>query len=410
MDNPTITGLSLCSGVGMLDEAVRLVLAGFRTACFCEWESGAASVLLARMEESSVEPTPIWCGDLGGFDARAFRGVVDILTAGLPCQPYSLAGKREGNTDARSHGEDGESGPIPQFLRIVGECRPAVVFLENVPPWVRGGHFRTVGEQLCRLGYDILEPVFLAAEDVGAAHKRERVFLLAYLADGTGERCAREWLDARAGWERGDDVDGGRAGVGDSALRQDDGRGRDSVEGSECARRSGDDAADFTGEDLEHAKNANGRGEQQAGASGELADAESSGGSTSRQDDEQRRAAAFGGGSTELADSAGGGEGAMHGSEQGHDGAGEHGECGGVFCLPAFAPAPNFVGWRDIIASAPHLAPATEPGVCLVADGVAVALDEARDVQLRCGGNGVVALCAAVAFEHLLRRLAGRAI
>ena len=129
----------------MLDEAVRLVLPGHRVAGYAEWESGAASVIMARMEDASLEPAPVFCGDLGGLDARPFFGVVDILTAGLPCQPYSVAGKRLGNADERSHG-DGESGPIPQFLRIVGECRPALVFLENVAAWVRGGYFRAVGE------------------------------------------------------------------------------------------------------------------------------------------------------------------------------------------------------------------------------------------------------------------------
>ena len=113
----------------MLEEAVGLGLEhlGFwhRLTLCCEWEGYAASCLLARMEEQSLEPCPIWCGDLSGLNATPFRGLVDVLCAGLPCQPYSCAGKQQGVSDQRSF-DDGD-GPIPHFLRIVSECRPAVV-------------------------------------------------------------------------------------------------------------------------------------------------------------------------------------------------------------------------------------------------------------------------------------------
>ena len=192
--------LGLCAGVGMLDIAVQLGCEHFgiecRPAALCEWDAYAASVLLSRMEDATLEPCPIWCGDLRDFDAGPFRGVVDIIAAGLPCQPYSVAGKQLGNVDKRSHGDDG-SGPIPQFLRIVSECRPALVFLENVPPWVRDGWFRPVGEELSRLGYTIGEPLFITAESAGASHRRERVFVLAHCLrpewqSGTGRRRVRE--------------------------------------------------------------------------------------------------------------------------------------------------------------------------------------------------------------------------
>lgn len=183
MDRATINTLGLCAGVGMLDLGVAVALEhlGYRprATALCEWEAYAAACLLERMEDEALEPCPIWCGDLRGFDARPFRGVVDVIAAGLPCQPYSVAGKQQGNSDARSHGEDG-SGPIPQFLRIVSECRPAVVFCENVPPWVRDGWFRPVGEELSRMGYKIEDPLFITAESVGASHKRERVFVMAH--------------------------------------------------------------------------------------------------------------------------------------------------------------------------------------------------------------------------------------
>ena len=176
-----LTAISLCSGVGMLDVGLGL---GFehigyriRHAAYCEREAYAVSQLLALMEAGCLDEAPVWT-DLTTFPARQFHGLVDILIAGLPCQPYSVAGKQRGNDDHRSWG-DGD-GPIPHALRIIDEMRPTMVFLENVPAWVMGGHFRRFGEELSRLGYRIESPIFIAASDVGASHKRERVFILAY--------------------------------------------------------------------------------------------------------------------------------------------------------------------------------------------------------------------------------------
>src|SRR5690349_6611360 len=103
-----------------------------RTVCYVEREAFPASQLVALMEAGCVDEAPIW-SDLATSDARPWRGLVDGIVAGLPCQPYSPAGKQRGNEDTRSWGEG--DGPIPNFLRIVGEARPAVVFLENVPAW-----------------------------------------------------------------------------------------------------------------------------------------------------------------------------------------------------------------------------------------------------------------------------------
>ena len=316
--------LGVCSGTGMLEEALRLVFPGCRCAALCEWEAYAAATLLARMEDASMEPAPVWCGDLRDFPATGFRGLVDIITAGLPCQPYSCAGRREGNTDHRSFGEDG-SGPIPGFLRIVEAVRPALVFCENVPAWIRGGWFRPVGDELCRMGYEIGEPVFLAAEDVGASHKRERVFVEAHLP---GERGSGEQLDNPTGARR----DG-------AGQRPDNGKER----GGQCVSGEGCAAV----------------------------------GNTTKHRSEMRPQ--------------------LHGR---NDGKGF-----GQGCNSFFAPGPASRDWPGILAAAPHLAPAVEPGIRGVVDGLAVVVDEARADQLRCIGNGVVALQAAVALVELLRRL-----
>jgi len=180
--------LSLCSGVGMHDLGLRTAF-NARTVCYLEREAYPASQLVALMEAGFLDAAPVW-SDLATFNATPWRGIVDAVVAGLPCQPYSAAGKQLGNRDYRGFGR-ARKGPIAQFLRIVADCRPAVVFLENVPAWVTRGWFRPVGAELCRLGYEIERPLFLAAQDVGASHKRERVWILAY-EPGRGQRVLRE--------------------------------------------------------------------------------------------------------------------------------------------------------------------------------------------------------------------------
>lgn len=191
-DSSRLTVLSVCAGIGGIELGISLVT-DTRVICYVERESFAASVLLARMEDASLEPAPIWCGALEGFDARPFAGV-DLLTAGLPCQPYSLAGKREGDEDERAI--------WPGLIRIVSECRPAMVFLENVPAFIAGGFFRRPGEELSRLGYRIERPLFLRASDLGAPHRRERVFILAW-RECDAVRLLSERLEPDAA-ERGD--------------------------------------------------------------------------------------------------------------------------------------------------------------------------------------------------------------
>jgi DNA (cytosine-5)-methyltransferase 1 len=166
-----VTSLSLVSGIGGIELGLRLAIPGLRVLGYVEREAFAASVLLARMEDEILEPAPVFCGNLEDFDASEFAGV-DLVTAGLPCQPFSVAGQQRGHDDERAI--------WPEFVRIVSECRPALVFLENVPTFVTGGWFRRPGEELSRLGYEIAPPLFLAASDVGASHIRERVFILAY--------------------------------------------------------------------------------------------------------------------------------------------------------------------------------------------------------------------------------------
>ena len=119
----SINVLSLCSGVGGLDLAVGLACPGARVVCYVEGEAYGASVLTARMEEGSLDPAPIW-SDLRSFDGRRWRGVVDLVTCGWPCQPASVAGARAGDSDARWLWDD--------VVRILDEVQPRWFFGENV--------------------------------------------------------------------------------------------------------------------------------------------------------------------------------------------------------------------------------------------------------------------------------------
>ena len=159
--------LSLCSGYGGLDLGVELAVGG-DVVCHVEREAYAAANLVARMEDKTLPQAPIW-DDLKTFDGNAWRGAIDCVTAGYPCQPFSLAGNRLGDTDPRHL--------WPDVRRIVDEIRPQFCFFENVANHLNMG-FDTVSRELQEMGYSVAATLVTAAE-VGAPHKRERLFILA---------------------------------------------------------------------------------------------------------------------------------------------------------------------------------------------------------------------------------------
>lgn len=169
--NVALRAASLCSGIGAIDLAVHAAC-GARTVVFCERDAFAAAILVARMEDSSLPQAPVW-DDVTTFDGRPWRGVVDLVFAGFPCQPVSYAGKRRGTEDER--------WIWPDIARVLGEMGPRFVFLENTPGLLTAG-FGVVLADLAALGF-AAEWMCLRASDVGAPHERERWFLLAY-ADG----------------------------------------------------------------------------------------------------------------------------------------------------------------------------------------------------------------------------------
>ncbi|NDW45394.1 DNA cytosine methyltransferase [Ruegeria sp. PrR005] len=367
-----LCGLSLCSGAGGIDLGLTIAIPGYRTVGHVERETFAAATLVARMEDTSLDHAPVW-DDVASFDGLPWRGAVDIVTAGYPCQPFSVAGKRRGADDPRHL--------WPHVARIIGEIKPPFVFLENVAHHLRLG-FPEVASGLVGMGYRLAAGLFTAAE-VGAPHKRERLFILAIregdeladparllwnplewrepdgtaaaLADAPGQREREQADEALAvtsgGSARDESCDDGRD-VADAADRQ------LSEPGRRPARREG------SGPDGAGLADADGERRMQA-ERGQPADC----GPDPRGRD------------VDDADGAG--------SQGRGDDAGEHaGE------RPAWPPGPGDAdGWARYLRAAPDLEPAVRRG----ADGLAHRVD-----RLRLCGNGVVPLVAA----HALRTLA----
>lgn len=167
-------GISLCAGYAGLDLGLHIAEPAYRTVAYVERESHAAATLVARMADQALAEAPVW-DDLRSFDGRAWRGRVHIVSAGYPCQPFSQAGSRRGAEDPRHL--------WPEVARIVDEAQPEWVFAENVEGHLSLG-FAEVAGSLRELGYTAKAGLFTARE-VGARHRRRRLFILAH-ADRIG--------------------------------------------------------------------------------------------------------------------------------------------------------------------------------------------------------------------------------
>ncbi len=165
--NKSLRELALFAGAGGGILGGKLL--GWNTVCAVELNPYAASVLVARQNDGILPPFPIW-DDVSNFDGTAWRGLVDVVSGGFPCQDISCAGKGAGITGERS-------GLWKEFARIIGEVRPRYAFIENSPMLVNRG-LDVVLSDLAALGYDA-EWGVLSAADVGAIHQRERLWILA---------------------------------------------------------------------------------------------------------------------------------------------------------------------------------------------------------------------------------------
>lgn len=162
-----LRSLALCAGYGGLDLGVRLVCP-VRLVGVVEREAYAAALIAAGMVRGDLDLAPIW-DDVATFDGRPWRGRVDLVTAGYPCQGESLAGN--------GAGVDDERWLWPHVMRIVDECGARFLFCENVAGHVARS-FGVVLRDLAARGWSV-EWDLVPASTVGAPHIRERVFFLA---------------------------------------------------------------------------------------------------------------------------------------------------------------------------------------------------------------------------------------
>jgi DNA (cytosine-5)-methyltransferase 1 len=182
--------LALFAGAGGGLLATKWFL-GWRTVCYVENELYRIEVLKARIRDGLLDDAPIW-DDARTFDGRPWRGCVDIVTAGFPCQPFSVAGKMEAQNDERNL--------WPDTIRVINEVKPEWCLLENTPGLLSGrhGYFGQILADLAEGGYDAIWKVLSAAE-VGAPHRRDRVWIVAHTNDAIRTFKRK---DRRMGWKR----------------------------------------------------------------------------------------------------------------------------------------------------------------------------------------------------------------
>jgi DNA (cytosine-5)-methyltransferase 1 len=174
-------------------------LLGWTTVCAVEIEKYPREVLLQRQRDGILEPFPIW-DDICTFDGKPWRGLVDVISGGFPCQDISSAGKGAGITGERS-------GLWKEMARVIGEVRPRYALIENSPMLVTRG-LDVVLCDLAQMGYDA-EWGIVSAANVGAPHSRKRIWIVAN-ADSAG--CTREgqaqpekrWSDTESAWRSQD--------------------------------------------------------------------------------------------------------------------------------------------------------------------------------------------------------------
>lgn len=198
---------SLFSGIGGFDLAAEWM--GWRNAFHCEIDSFCSRILRYHFPDAEDY------GDIRTTDFTKWRGKLDVLSGGFPCQPFSVAGRRRGTDDDRYL--------WPEMLRVIREIRPAWVIGENVAGLLtmvqpceetevasdssifgedytetelRQRHVvETVCEDLEREGYSV-QPLVIPACAVGAPHRRDRVWFVAHRAD-TGAEGVRQYREDR---------------------------------------------------------------------------------------------------------------------------------------------------------------------------------------------------------------------
>lgn len=189
MTVPKLKVLDLFSGIGGFSLGLERT-GGFETVAFCEIEEFPRKVLAKHWPDV---PCYTDVRELTAARLAADGIAVDAICGGFPCQDLSEAGERAGI--------DGErSGLWREFARLIGELRPEVAVVENVPELISGANgawFSRVLGDLASLGYNAVWHCIHAA-DLGAAHIRDRLWIAAFLSDAAQERCVECWREQLA--------------------------------------------------------------------------------------------------------------------------------------------------------------------------------------------------------------------
>ena len=150
-------------------------LLGWTTICAVEQNAYAAAILAQRQNDGHIKPFPIW-DDVRSFDGKRWRGIVDVVSGGFPCQDISIAGE--------GRGIDGDrSGLWSSMSRIIREVRPKFVFVENSPALTFRGLDVVLGD-LAAMGFNARWGC-ISARQCRAPHKRDRIWIVGY---ANGER------------------------------------------------------------------------------------------------------------------------------------------------------------------------------------------------------------------------------
>lgn len=163
-----LNGLDICAGSG-IGSATFEALGLCRTVCYIEWDDYCQRLLQQRMADGWINNAPLW-DDLKTFDGKPWRGLVDFMFGGIPCQPYSVAGKKQGTKDERDLWD--------AYKRILCEIQPSIALIENSPQIIK----TNIAGELGELGYKVQSYV-VAASDCGAWHERKRAWIIACMGD-----------------------------------------------------------------------------------------------------------------------------------------------------------------------------------------------------------------------------------
>ena len=198
--------LSLFTGIG--GGVLGTKLLGWRTVGYVEINEYCQKIISQRIKDGIFDDAPIF-GDIREFIdqgyAAAYQGLVDVITAGFPCQPFSLAGSKRGQHDDRNL--------WPETIEVVRQVEPRYVFLENVPGLLSFEYFGTILGDLSESGYDARWKTISAAE-VGAPHRRDRVWIVAHSHFQPDTEAIETLLSertwTRSSWNNADCLFGGK--------------------------------------------------------------------------------------------------------------------------------------------------------------------------------------------------------